>query len=173
MTALINDFLSVSKLEMGTFATKQEEVELSEFCSGVADEYAEKINDRQLQLIRKEDPPQLMMKSDPRLLHVIVSNLLSNAVKYTKDSGRVWLMYEQRAERVRITIADNGIGVPRAEQEQLFSKFFRATNAQKHQTEGTGLGLYAVKRAVEMLKGTISVNSKQDEGTTFVVELPL
>jgi signal transduction histidine kinase len=74
---------------------------------------------------------------------------------------------------VLITIADDGIGIPKSEQTQLFNKFFRASNAQTHQAEGTGLGLYAVKLATEILKGSIAVESKEDEGTAFLVELPL
>lgn len=173
MTELINDFLSISKLEMGTFATKIEAVKLSDFCSQIADEFSEKINNQQLQLIRKEEPVELVIQCDQRLLHITISNLLSNATKYSKKNGRVWLLYQQLDGMVKITVADSGIGIPLDEQERLFKKFFRASNAQHHQTEGTGLGLYVVKQAVEMMGGTISVNSVPDEGTTFVIKLPI
>jgi two-component system phosphate regulon sensor histidine kinase PhoR len=173
MIALINDFLSVSKLEMGTFATKDESVDLTEFFAGITEEFAEKIEGKRVTFVRQDEPEHFVIKSDPRLLHIIVSNLVSNAVKYTKTEGHVWLLYKIEGQRVSITVADDGIGVPQSEQEQLFSKFFRATNARSHQTEGTGLGLYAVQQAVEILGGTIGVNSEEDKGTNFQVSLPL
>lgn len=74
---------------------------------------------------------------------------------------------------VIITVADSGIGIPASEQEHIFTKFFRATNAQTHRAEGTGLGLYIVQQSVEKLRGTIAMHSVENEGTTFTVTLPL
>jgi signal transduction histidine kinase len=74
---------------------------------------------------------------------------------------------------LHIVVKDDGIGIPENELERLFSKFFRASNAQAHQTQGTGLGLYVVKQSVEKLGGVIEVTSKEDEGTQFSVSLPV
>jgi len=173
MIALINDFLSVSKLELGTFATSNEAIDLGAFCHSIAEEYVGKVTEKNLSFNLDLDPAELLLTTDPRLLHVIVSNLVSNAVKYANPNGIVSLAYRVVSERVVITVKDNGIGIPAAEIERLFTKFYRATNAQSHQTEGTGLGLYIVKQAVEQLGGTIEVASDVDIGAEFVVELPL
>ncbi len=70
-------------------------------------------------------------------------------------------------------VADNGIGIPKGEILKLFTKFFRASNAQSHQAEGTGLGLYVVKQSVELLEGTVAVESSSETGTKFVVKMPV
>ncbi|MFT7645233.1 MAG: two-component system phosphate regulon sensor histidine kinase PhoR [Candidatus Paceibacteria bacterium] len=173
MVSLINDFLSVSKLEMGTFASKEENINISNFLSAITDEFSEKITEKQLVLKRQDIPPQVTIKIDSRLLHIIVSNLVSNSVKYLKSSGELELSYELRDGQVQIVVADNGIGIPESEIPKLFTKFFRASNAQSHQTEGTGLGLYVVKQSAELLNGSITVESGEDKGAKFVVSLPV
>jgi PAS domain S-box-containing protein len=173
MIALINDFLSASKLEMGTYATTKETVVLSELFSSVADEFMDKITQKQIVLERQEIPASIAISTDPRLLHIIVSNLVSNAVKYLHAEGTINLSYEVQGSTVVIIVADNGIGIPEAELDKLFTKFYRASNAESHQTEGTGLGLYIVKQSVELLGGRISVVSKENEGARFLVSLPV
>ena len=173
MIGLINDFLSVSKLEMGTFATKPENINLSDFFSSIVDEFAEKLKEKNITLDRADVPPELTIKTDSRLFHIIVSNLVSNAVKYLRPDGALTLAYELKDTTLSVVVADNGIGIPEEEIPKLFTKFFRASNAQSHQTEGTGLGLYIVKQSVEQLGGTISVSSKENTGTRFAVVLPV
>jgi signal transduction histidine kinase len=93
-------------------------------------------------------------------------------VKYVPANGTVRLTYEQQQNQLIFTVADTGIGIPLAAQQDLFTKFFRASNAQQHHTEGTGLGLYVVKQSVEKLGGSITYESTPDVGTTFTVTLP-
>lgn len=173
MIALINDFLSVSKLEMGTFATSIEEVNLANFLNSIIDEYSEKITEKNLNLKYTYLPDNLIFKSDSRLLHIAISNLMSNAVKYVGVDGVVSLNYELIDKTIVITVTDNGIGIPEGELDKLFSKFYRATNAQSHQAEGTGLGLYIVKQSIEKLGGGISVTSAENKGATFTIKLPI
>ncbi len=172
MIALINDFLNVSKLEMGTFATETKAINLATFCDSIVDEFSQAVSQKQLQLHTSYDPPDLSMQSDERLLHIIVSNLMSNAVKYIGTGGEVFLTYQKINSEVRIEVRDTGMGIPQAELSQLFTKFFRASNARVQQAEGTGLGLYVVQQSVEKLGGTISVTSEENKGTTFVIVLP-
>ena len=101
-----------------------------------------------------------------------VSNLVSNATKYTPDNGTVLVRYVAGSETVTISISDNGVGIPLADQEKLFTKFFRAGNVREQVTQGTGLGLYIVKLAVEQLGGNISVRSEEGKGTAFDIVLP-
>ncbi len=173
MVHLINDFLSVSKLEMGTFASSQEALNLSEFFDSILDEFSEKITEKALTVDRHDNPPQVQIMTDSRLFHIIVSNLVSNATKYLNPQGSLTFSYDLEGSKLKIVVADNGIGIPEEEIDRLFSKFFRATNAQTHQTQGTGLGLYVVKQSVEKLGGAIEVQSRENEGATFSVELPV
>jgi PAS domain S-box-containing protein len=173
MVSLINDFLSVSKLEMGTFASNQEAVNLTEFFDSIVDEFTEKISQKNISLNRTDNPPQLQVTIDSRLLHIIVSNLMSNATKYSNPNGTLDFSYTLEGTTLHIVVKDDGIGIPESELERLFSKFFRATNAQTHQTQGTGLGLYVVKQSVEKLGGTIEVSSQENQGAQFNVALPV
>jgi len=173
MIALINDFLSVSKLEMGTFASQPEDIGLKNFFDSILDEFAEKISEKNIQVIRNEVPPEAQIKTDSRLLHIIVSNLVSNAVKYLNSEGTLELSFLKQDGVLELIISDNGIGIPTEEVEKLFIKFYRASNAQSHQTEGTGLGLYIVKQSVELLGGTITVETAENKGTKFSVRLPV
>ena len=173
MIHLINDFLSVSKLEMGTYAAETETVNLSEYMTSILDEFDEKIISKLITLKRTDNPPNINITTDRRLFHIIVSNLVSNAVKYLNANGELIVSYSVSDGVMNLIVADNGIGIPESELGNLFTKFYRASNAQSHQTEGTGLGLYIVKQSVENLGGTISVTSAENEGARFEVVMPV
>jgi signal transduction histidine kinase len=148
-------------------------VNLSEFVDTIVDEFSEKISQKGLTLNRSDNPPQLQVMIDGRLLHIIVSNLMSNASKYSNPNGTLDFSYTLEGTTLRIVVQDDGIGIPENELERLFSKFFRATNAQAHQTQGTGLGLYVVQQSVEKLGGSIEVSSQENAGAQFTVQLPV
>jgi PAS domain S-box-containing protein len=173
MTSLIDDFLNVSKLELGTFATEQTPIAMNEFLDSIVDEYQAKFVQKHLQLSRDYQPAEFTFNSDPRLLHIIVSNLVSNATKYVKESGTIWLTTSLQDNLYHIMVADDGIGIPRSELDRLFTKFYRASNATKQQAEGTGLGLYVVRQAVTLLGGTVKVETDTDKGAKFTVTLPM
>lgn len=173
MINLINDFLSVSKLEMGTYATSEEQIELSTFFSNVLEEFSGKIEEKQIELTRTEVPAEVVIAIDTRLFQIIVSNLVSNAIKYMHAPGKLELSYQLEGNTLTVVVADNGIGIPAGELDKLFTKFYRASNAQSHQAEGTGLGLYIVKQSVEQLGGNISAESKEGVGSRFIVRLPV
>ncbi len=173
MLALINDFLSVSKLETGTFATTIESINVREYLQTIIDEYQQAVTEKQISLVPTFEPADITINTDTRLFHIITSNLLSNAVKYVQNNATIQFGYVVTNNAIVITVADTGIGIPAEQLERLFTKFFRASNAQLHRAEGTGLGLYIVKESVEILGGTIEVNSVENQDTTFVLTLPL
>ncbi len=170
---LINDFLSVSKLEMGTYASDPVQINMPEFCASILDEFNEKITDKQIKLVINYDPQELVVSIDKRLLHIIVSNLFSNAVKYIELGGALELSYAFNNDQLEIVVADDGIGIPESELENLFSKFYRASNAQSQHTEGTGLGLYIVRQSAEQIGGSVQVTSAENQGAKFTVRLPV
>lgn len=173
MIALIDDFLSVSKLEMGTFAAEQKPINLTEYIDTILEEYEEKVTNKALKITRQESPEGYVFTTDTRLFHIIISNLVSNAVKYIKQEGNLTISYQVSGNKLVLQIADDGIGIPQKDQEKLFHKFFRASNAMLYQTEGTGLGLYVAKKSAEQLGGTIEVQSTENVQTVFTVTLPI
>ena len=108
---------------------------------------------------------------DKRLTHMTVETLLSNAVKYTPAGGRVELTAVRRDDSLAITVKDNGMGIPKADQKRIFGKLYRASNVRT--LEGNGFGLYVAKGAIEQQGGKIWFESQEGAGTTFFVQLPL
>lgn len=172
MDLLVDDFLNVSKFELGTLQKNLQNVELVEFVTELLDEHKKKAETRQIMVEETWDKKPFQMQSDPQLLTMIIGNLVSNAIKYTKNAGVVHLRFLHEQNHTVITISDTGIGIPLDEQDQIFSKIFRASNARTQVSEGTGLGLYIVHEAVKVLGGTITFVSTEEVGTTFTVTLP-
>jgi len=173
VVSLVGDFLSVSKLELGTFATAPEQIVLDDFLNDVVAEFEEVVTSRSLKIVRAYDEHIGVATLDPRLMHIIVHNLVSNACKYSADGGTVTIAAERTNETLSITVADVGIGIPRADIPELFTKFYRASNARGARVDGTGLGLYLVKKSVAMLHGVVDVESHEGRGTTFTVDIPV
>ncbi|MFO7323575.1 MAG: HAMP domain-containing sensor histidine kinase [Chloroflexota bacterium] len=109
---------------------------------------------------------------DPQRLPQVVNNLLNNAIKYNREGGVVWVSARGESDEVQITVRDNGRGVSEADLPHLFDPFFRSGENTAAKIEGTGLGLAVVKGVVDKHGGKIHVESKPEEGTTFLVTLP-
>lgn len=113
------------------------------------------------------------VKMDVDLIRQVLSNLVENAIKYSPENSRILITSEERDGRVIIQVADQGMGIPEDELPHVFMKFYRSKNAKSSTIKGSGLGLYLAKYFVELHKGTISVDSRPGEGSTFTVELPM
>ncbi len=117
------------------------------------------------------------MQADPKLLRMVMQNILSNAVKYTPNSGKIIMSISlPDKSNILIKISDTGYGIPKNQQDKIFTKLFRADNVRDKDTDGTGLGLYIVKSIVGNSGGEIWFKSKGavgNKGTTFFVTLPL
>ncbi len=163
---ILNDFLSLDKLEQGKVETEPEPFNLQELLRDIADEVSGMRKAGQdIHYIHNGGKD---VRLDKKILRNVMLNLLSNAIKYSQKN--VELLAEAANGKVTITVKDSGIGIPAAQQENVFSKFFRANNAGSIQ--GTGLGLNIVKHYVTLLGGTIGFTSTEGEGTTFTVQLP-
>jgi PAS domain S-box-containing protein len=173
MAILVDDFLRVSRFELGTFQPEFASVNIEEILLGVTKEQESKSAQKDLDVSLFCEPKALILNTDPNLVRMITSNLFSNAVKYSRPGGTINIGYRLLNETVILSVADNGMGIPMKEQERIFSKLFRASNATRNVPDGTGLGLYIAKEAAHVLKGKITFTSVQDVSTTFEVTLPL
>lgn len=182
MTALIDDMLLVSQLELSDLPIKPQRMNLAEFCQQSIDEFKNSLlQGKSLQFL--EDYPKKLpeIPMDPEALKIILHNLISNAIKYTPNNGHIYIRVRQIDEKlhprshgsIQIEVQDSGVGIPKADQKKIFTKFFRAQNNESKTTEGTGLGLYVVKTLVEYVGGTIAFQSEEGVGTIFIVTLPL
>jgi PAS domain S-box-containing protein len=173
LAGLVNDFLHVSKLELGTFASVPVVTELSAFIRNSLGEFDKMIEDKKLVIKTEFDPEPFKAELDTRLLRIVIDNLLSNAIKYTPNGGAITITYEANDQEISLKVSDTGIGIPIDEKENLFNRFYRASNAERQHTEGTGLGLYIARQAVRKMSGNISVDSVLGQGTTFNVKISL
>jgi signal transduction histidine kinase len=105
-------------------------------------------------------------------MYLVIQNLLENAIKYTPENGKIELTIEMGGNLIKVKIKDNGVGIPDKEKVKLFSKFFRAENVVRMQTEGSGLGLFIVKNIVKSHGGEIAFDSKEGKGTEFFFTIP-
>lgn len=170
LTAILNDFLSLSRLEEGYIQAEPELFALKDFCDDLLDEYKNQLRSGQrLQHQGTFGNPQILL--DKKCLKHILFNLLSNASKYSPEGAIIYCNTTLENDCLKISIRDEGIGIPHEDQKHLFSRFFRAHNVEN--IKGTGLGLHIVKRYVDLLQGNIRFESAEGKGTAFFVEIPL
>lgn len=173
MVELVNALLNVSRLELGTFVIDPEMINITKIADNAVKELFQKITKKKIKFTNKYGKNIAKLNLDKKLTHMIFQNLLSNAVKYTPEKGEVSLKISKVKNNIEITIADTGIGIPKSQQNKIFSKMFRADNVRTTDTQGTGLGLYIVKQILDQSGGSISFKSKEKEGTIFCVKIPL
>jgi len=174
MIDLVNALLNVSRIEMGSLNIKVKEVSLEKILKEVLDSLASLIKKKKIKIHKKYLLKKCLLQSDPKLLIIIFQNLLTNALKYTPKGGDIKLVLKvNKKNKLLVSISDNGYGIPKNQQSKIFTKLFRADNIIDKDTIGTGLGLFIVKACVNILKGKIWFESKENKGTTFFVELPL
>jgi signal transduction histidine kinase len=170
LTNILNDFLSLGKLEEGAILPQVESFSISTFCAEVLDEFQVTLKADQ-RIVQHHNIAQDLVRLDRRFLKNILFNLLSNAAKYSLSGTTINCTIATQKEQLMIQIADQGMGIPEEDQQHLFSRFFRSHNAENIQ--GTGLGLHIVKRYLDMMGGEISFASEVGVGTTFFVSLPI
>lgn len=173
MITLVNNFLSVSRIEQGKAHDKRNIVDLAETISLCVGELLGEAKKRSIEVSFKNDSnTSVKISADQDRLKEVITNILDNAIKYNKKNGHVEVKLERSNFQNIIRIADTGIGIPQKEQKSVFGKFFRAENALSSQEAGTGLGLVISKSYVERLGGMIEFISDEGKGTTFSIYLP-
>lgn len=169
LTSILNDFLSLGKLEEGKIDVLLEPVVIADFLNDVEEQMRSSLKPAQQLKIDCEAGLE-EIHSDARILRNILFNLISNASKYSDEGKMINVDCKSGDHGIFFIIRDQGIGIPTEDQRHMFDRFFRASNAGNIQ--GTGLGLNIVKRYVELLKGEISFTSEAGKGSTFTVWIP-
>jgi CheY-like chemotaxis protein/two-component sensor histidine kinase len=171
---LINEVLDISRIESGTLTTSPESVDADEAVREAADLLAPLASERQMALrVRPAEGPARFVLADRQRLKQILLNLLSNALKFNRPSGRVEVAVVAAGEgRCRITVRDEGAGIPEAMRERVFEPFDRL-GAEAGRIEGTGLGLSLSRALAERMDGSVDFESIIGRGSTFWVDLPI
>ena len=170
---LIDDLLDVARIESGSLGLPPVDLELLSEIEEVVRSLQPQLDDKQTRVLLNIPGGLGPVRADQLRFSQIVANLLSNACKYCPRGAGGAVSAAQNGEMVQINVSDSGPGIPKVDQPQLFTKFFRGTTPRPRQVPGTGLGLYIVKHLVEAQGGSIWLQSAEGEGCTFTFTLPL
>ena len=167
---LVNDILVTSQVESGRLVLARDHIDVTDVARGVIEAARTHApEDVSVELVAPESLPAV---ADRDKLRQVLANLVANAVKYSFRSGRVEVRLEQSRAHLRIAVRDQGVGIPRREQQRVFEKFYRLDPHMTGGVSGTGLGLYICRELVRRMGGSIWVDSSEGRGSTFFVELP-
>ena len=172
MAGLINNLLSISKLESGAMTLERQRVNLRDLLVDSFESQRKSTLDKGISF-RIDMPPNLGAAAlDKDLFRIAINNLLSNAIKYNRPGGFVALSAEETDDQtLSIHVRDSGIGIPAEQRERIFEKYFRVDGMAASERKGHGLGLYLVRQIVELHQGSISVNSQPGQGTEFCIRV--
>lgn len=173
MSDLVSVFLDVSRYELGVFGVQPVPSDPTEILDQCVKDAHSLIREKQLTLeqqITKQIPE---VKLDKYILKLALGNLISNAVKYTPAHGQITVSLTKNKTSLIFQVRDSGCGIPAADQSQLFRKLYRASNVCDSQIGGIGLGLYLAKNLIEKSGGKIYFKSKENQGSTFCISIPL
>ncbi|NAS11921.1 PAS domain-containing sensor histidine kinase [Poritiphilus flavus] len=169
LDGILNDFLSVERLESGKVKYNLTDFPLSKLVNQVV--YDANMLLKKGQHIRYPDNIDgIELQFDEKILELVIANLLHNAIKYSPENTSIEIEISEKKKKLLIKVTDHGMGIPEEDQKFIFDRYFRAANALL--TQGTGIGLNIAKRHMENLGGTITFESKENKGTEFVVHIP-
>ena len=178
MEILISDLMSLSRIEMQEHVQPNSKVNINEIFESL-ERMPNKLAEKKcldIKVVKNDTIP--LVRGDYDKISEVVQNLYDNAIKYTKDHSVVELFLHKNEDKllkgsVSIHVKDQGIGIPKDEIHRVTERFFRTANAKKNLIQGTGLGLAIVKHIINQHRGDLEINSRLNEGTEFIVHLPI
>ena len=172
MTAIINDLLTLVKLDQKEIPLNFKEGDLNQLMADIAKRLQPLADAKEIEL-KMDYLKEIKADMDEMKLSLAISNLIDNAIKYTPEKGTVRVTLDADHQHAFITVADTGIGIPEDEVNRIFERFYRVDKTRDRETGGTGLGLSITHSTIMMHNGSIKVTSKEEEGTTILVRIPL
>ena len=171
LSSLLDNLLELERIDAGQLSLRLEPVHLRALAEEIAEELAHRTAQKKLTLT-VDVPDRMYVNADYVRIERVLLNLLDNAIKYSEEGGAVTISARQEGSRVRISVADTGIGIPEDDLPHVFDRFYRVDKARSRRMGGSGLGLAIVREIVEAHGGAVSAESKLGEGSVFSVELP-
>lgn len=174
MITLINDLLNVSRIEEGRFQYRFVHMSVEEVIDSVFQEMKTLIGKKNIKFEYSKPEVSLpKVNIDPQKIRLVIQNLLDNAIKFTPAGGKIKAEAISEGNNVKFAITDSGVGIPANQHHRIFTKFFRADNVIRMQTDGSGLGLFIVKNIIDNHQGKIWFASTEGKGTTVYFTLPV
>ncbi len=168
---IVTDLLDVARIHSGKLSIRNERFNIHKTIHAVIDAMQSSAVEKQISLISEISPREVYVTLDEKRLHQALTNLVSNSIKYTQ-AGTITVALEDRSDRIEIRVKDTGMGMSAEHQKGLFAPFFRIENTETTGTVGTGLGMWITKQLIELMNGSIAVESIKGVGTHIVVTLP-
>jgi signal transduction histidine kinase len=165
LTEILNDFLSVGKIEEGKVYVRPSELDIQQYIDILVDDLQAIVKHGQKLVYKHEGPNKVYL--DPTLLRHILINLITNAIKFSFEDGIVEIITRNNDDSFILSVKDYGLGIPEEDQQHLFELFFRGANVTNIQ--GTGLGLHIIAKYAALMKGKIEYNTALNKGTEFVI----
>lgn len=172
MTFIVNDLLTLVKLDQRTIGLNIKPTEINKIVEDILKRLYPLAEQKKIELLY-EDVKKVVIDADEMKLSLAISNLVENGIKYTPDGGTVKVIVDADHQNAFITVQDTGVGIAEEEQSKVFTRFYRIDKTRDRGTGGTGLGLSITHSTVLLHNGSIRLSSKEGEGTTFVVRLPI
>lgn len=173
MIQLIDDLLRIVRVEEGDFHYRFESISMSIFMHNILDQIQPEIIKKEMKIEVKEPASDIKAQIDVNQMAYVIMNLLSNAIKYSGHNKTVFFSWQEKDDKVYVSVRDQGIGIPVSEQPKIFQKFFRASNVSLTEQGSTGLGLFIANEIIEAHHGRIWFESTEGEGTIFYISFPL
>jgi PAS domain S-box-containing protein len=174
MISLINDLLDITRIEEGRYLYRPTLAGLEDITQFVLNSYKEEFEKRKIKCIFLKPTKRLpAVKVDIEKIRLAIQNLIDNAIKYTPVAGEVTVSLKCGKKEIELSVKDTGVGVPKDQQNRVFTKFFRGVNVIRMETDGSGLGLYITKNIIEAHGGKIWFESEEGKGSTFYFSIPL
>lgn len=170
--SIINGLLNIARIDSGTFSLDIQRTDIVALLSQIVTEHKNKFKAKRQMLIFQPPYKTVYCQIDPEQFRMAIENLLDNAHKYTPHKKSITVSLKRRRPHVEISISDQGIGIPAADIDKVFTIFSRIDNSMAFEQEGTGIGLYWVKKIVSLHGGNITVTSELRKGSTFTIALP-
>lgn len=169
---IINDILKTAQMDTGGYTLRLEKVDIVKLVTKVMDQFRPVLKNRGQKFVFKAEQPEIKLVVDANDMAICIANLIENASKYSPSDTTITVKLKVSGAKVVLTVKDQGVGIAQEDQDKIFDKFTRISNCLSDTVSGNGLGLYWVKRIVNLHNGTIKVKSEQDKGTKFIVQLP-
>jgi two-component system phosphate regulon sensor histidine kinase PhoR len=173
LNALLEDLLSLARLESRTDHLEREPISVAPFLHDVVNNWTHKVAEKNIELVVETQPQLPVLNADALRMEQVLNNLIDNAIKYTGRDGRIVVAAQNGGNRLRLSVRDNGAGITPADLPHIFERFYRAEKGRSREHGGTGLGLSIVKHIAQLHGGAVHAESTFGEGTTITLDLPI